>query len=196
LPDLRVSLAVAFLILSRLAYVAGTGYLLVQQDRRQSYTRKLGIEGGFARFKRDTTVLMVFDTVSFVLLNLLTIDTLHLPMPRWASIAIGATLGVIGLGTKAWATRILGPRSYYWYNFFEPQEPVKWVPKGPYKYLSNPMYGVGYLQTYGLAIMCSSLWGLIGSAFMQISIYVFNEVVEKPHFIALARSKGGMSAGD
>jgi protein-S-isoprenylcysteine O-methyltransferase Ste14 len=133
---------------------------------------------------------MVFDTGSFILLNLLTIDTLHLPGPRWAQVAFGVALGLLGLGVKTWATRILGPRAYYWYNFFEPAEPVQWVPRGPYKYLSNPMYGVGYLQTYGLAFMCASLYGMIAAAFMQITIYVFNEVVEKPHFRALARSTG------
>jgi protein-S-isoprenylcysteine O-methyltransferase Ste14 len=190
LPDLKVTLAFAFLILTRLAYVVGTGYLLVQQDRHQFYTRRHGIEGGFARFKRDTTILMIFDTGSFILLNLLTIDTMDLPLPRWSLVVIGAAIGVTALSVKAWATRILGPRAYYWYNFFEPAEPVKWVPRGPYKYLDDPMYSVGYLQTYGLALMCSSLWGLIGAAFMQISIFVFNAVVEKPHFLALASRTG------
>jgi protein-S-isoprenylcysteine O-methyltransferase Ste14 len=174
------------MILSRLAYVVGTGYMLVQQDRHQSYTRRFGIEGGFQRFKRATTILMVFDTVAFFLLNLLTIDTMDLPVPRWAQLAFGVSLGAIGLGVKLWATRILGPRAYYWYNFFEPAEPVQWVPRGPYTYLRNPMYSVGYLQTYGLAFMCASLYGLIAALFMQITIYVFNEVVEKPHFAALA----------
>jgi protein-S-isoprenylcysteine O-methyltransferase Ste14 len=167
--------------------VVGTGYMLVQQDRHQTYTRRYGVEEGFQRFKRASTILMVFDTGSFILLNLLTIDTLHLPGPRVAWIVAGAAIGAFGLGIKAWATRILGPRAYYWYNFFEPAEPVKWVPQGPYKYLNNPMYGVGYAQTYGLGLMCASLYGLIGALFMQITIFVFNEMVEKPHFIALAK---------
>jgi protein-S-isoprenylcysteine O-methyltransferase Ste14 len=191
LPDLRVGLAFAFLILSRLAYVVGTGYMLVQQDRHQSYTRRYGLEGGFQRFKRVSTILMVFDTGSFILLNLLTIDTMHLPVPRWSLIVFGAALGLLGLGVKTWATRILGPRAYYWYNFFEPAEPVQWVPRGPYKYLNNPMYGVGYLQTYGLAFMCSSLYGMIAALFMQVTIFVFNAMVEVPHFRALARAGSG-----
>jgi protein-S-isoprenylcysteine O-methyltransferase Ste14 len=161
--------------------------MLVQQDRHQSYTRRFGVEAGFQRFKTTSTILMVFDTLAFILLNLLTIDTMHLPGPRWAYIVFGVLLAVFGLGIKTWATRILGPRAYYWYNFFEPAEPVQWVPRGPYKYLSNPMYGAGYLQTYGLAFMCASLYGLIAALFMQITIYVFNEMVEKPHFIGLAK---------
>lgn len=187
LPETRLALAAAFLVLSRLAYVVGTGYMLVQQDRHQTYTRRLGVEGGFNYFRRVSTILMVFDTGSFILLNLLTIDTLDVPGPRWVYVVAGAALGILGLSVKAWATRILGPRAYYWFNFFEPAVPVQWVPRGPYKYLSNPMYGVGYLQTYGLAVMCASVYGLIGAAFMQICIYVFNETVEKPHFVALAK---------
>lgn len=194
MPDLRVGLAFAFLILARLAYVVGTGYMLVKQDRHQAYTRQYGVEEGFARFKRASTILMIFDTGSFILLNLLTVDTLHLPAPRWLWIVVGVLVAVLGLATKAWATKILGPQAYYWYNFFEPAEPVQWVPRGPYRFLSNPMYGVGYLQTYGFALMCASVYGLIGSLFMQVSIYVFNEMVEKPHFVALA-NKGAKSQG-
>jgi protein-S-isoprenylcysteine O-methyltransferase Ste14 len=164
--------------------------MLVQQDRHQTYTRRYGVEAGFQRFKRASTILMVFDTLSFILLNLLTIDSMHLPGPRWVQIAFGATLGLFALGVKTWATRTLGPRAYYWFNFFEPAEPVQWVPRGPYKYVNNPMYGVGYLQTYGLAFMCASLYGMVAALFMQLTIFVFNEIVEKPHFEALARSTG------
>jgi protein-S-isoprenylcysteine O-methyltransferase Ste14 len=187
LPDSQIVLAFAVLVLARLAYVVGTGYLLLQQERHQAYTRRHGLEGGFARFKRATTILMVFDVVAFIVLTVRSIDTMHLPGPRWAHIAFGVALSLIGLGVKTWATRILGPRAYYWYNFFEPAEPVQWVPRGPYKYFNNPMYGVGYLQTYGFAFMCASLYGLIAAVFMQMAIFVFNEVVEKPHFMALAK---------
>src|SRR5262249_22025860 len=108
----------------------------------------------------------------------------------------GVLLGAIGLGVKAWATRILGPQAYYWYNFFEPTEPVQWVPRGPYKALKNPMYSVGYVQTYGLALICGSLHGLIASAFMHICIFIFNATVETPHFEALAsKAKGQQPIG-
>jgi hypothetical protein len=56
------------------------------------------------------------------------------------------------------------------------------------------MYTLGYLQTYGLALVFASLPGLIASAFAQSAVLVFNHVVERPHYVALlrqARAPGG-----
>jgi hypothetical protein len=52
------------------------------------------------------------------------------------------------------------------------------------------MYGIGYLQTYGLALVCASWPGLVGALYMQVCIMVFNELVEKPHFLSLLRAAG------
>src|SRR5256885_843703 len=38
---------------------------------------------------------------------------------------------------------------------------------GPYRFLRNPMYTVGYLQTYGLALLVGSRFGLIMALFDQ-----------------------------
>ena len=184
-------LAFAFLVVARLAYVIGVGSMLKRQESHQVFTQRDGIAAGFARFKRWSTVLMIFDSVAFILLCVVTLDTMHLPVPRALQVVFGLAIGIFGLAIKSWATRSLGTQSYHWYNFFEPNEPLKSDPGGPYRFLKNPMYGVGYLQTYGLAFICASWPGLIAAAFMQASILVFNEVVEKPHFMALARNSSG-----
>ena len=47
------------------------------------------------------------------------------------------------------------------------------------------MYTVGYLQTYGLALLVGSRFGLITALFDQVAILAFYRLVERPHFTAL-----------
>jgi isoprenylcysteine carboxyl methyltransferase (ICMT) family protein YpbQ len=189
------SLAFAYLILARVGYALGVGIMLTRQERHQAFTRRYGVDGGYTRFKRISTLLMLNDGGAFILLCVVTANTMHLPVPRSLQIALGLVIGVFGIAIKTWATARLGPRAYYWYNFFVPSDPVMPDPPGPYRYLKNPMYGVGYLQTYGLALVCASLPGMLASVFMQASILLFNELVEKPHFKSLLRNAAARRTG-
>src|SRR6266576_522781 len=56
------------------------------------------------------------------------------------------------------------------------------VGAGPYRWLKNPMYTVGYLPVYGLALATASLVGLVAALFDQCAILTFYHLVEKPHF--------------
>ena len=49
------------------------------------------------------------------------------------------------------------------------------------------MYTIGYLPTYGLALMTRSLPGVIAAAFAHAAILIFYLLVEKPHFERLHR---------
>jgi len=171
----------AYAILSRLAYVLYVGFAL---RREELY----GPSGGFRRFRRRASFVMNNDAVAFVALCVATRNTVRLPMPLAASIALGAALAIIGLGTKLWAAQTLGSDAYYWQNFFEPELAGEPVSSGPYRFVSNPMYTIGYLPTYGLALLLRSLPGLFASVFAQAAILAFHFVVEKPHFERLHRS--------
>jgi protein-S-isoprenylcysteine O-methyltransferase Ste14 len=179
------ALAFSYHILSRLAYVLWVGRALHQQDRHQRFTRVAGGEAGFLRFRRIASRIMNNDGVSFVVLVLVTRDTLRLDLPRGAVIATGVVLATIGVGIKLWAAASLGSKAYYWHNFFVPSPPPTGPAPGPYRYISNPMYTLGYLQTYGLALMFGSLPALIASAFDQAAVLLFNHLVERPHYAAL-----------
>jgi protein-S-isoprenylcysteine O-methyltransferase Ste14 len=169
-------------IAARLAYV---GYVWVGLTRQQSgawWTRRWGIEGGFARFRRGASLVMAIDAVSFVAVCLVGWRTLPAVPPRAAAIVIGVVLVLLGVGTKLWAAATLGDKAYYWHNFFAPAAPVARASTGPYRYLKNPMYTVGYLQTYGFALITGSLAGLIASVCDQAAILVFHWRVERTHF--------------
>jgi protein-S-isoprenylcysteine O-methyltransferase Ste14 len=59
---------------------------------------------------------------------------------------------------------------------------------GPYRFLSNPMYTIGYLQTYGVALIVGSWPGLVAAVFAHVSILLFHFLIEKPHFERLQRT--------
>jgi protein-S-isoprenylcysteine O-methyltransferase Ste14 len=52
---------------------------------------------------------------------------------------------------------------------------------GPYRYLRSPMYTVGNLHLWGLALIAASLPAVVASAFDHLAILGFNRVVEQPH---------------
>ena len=176
-----------YFIASRLAYVVWVGWALRQQDRTRRFTREAGVEAGFRRFRRVASTLMNNDGVAFVILVLATRRTLSIALPQWMVLTAGGLMVVAGVGIKLWAASSLGAKAYYWHNFFSPDDPVPPTPPGPYRYVKNPMYTLGYLQTYGLALVFGSLPALIASGFAQAAVLVFNQLVERPHYAALMR---------
>jgi protein-S-isoprenylcysteine O-methyltransferase Ste14 len=170
---------------SRLAYVIGIGVALSRQHRHRIFTRTSGEAEGFRRFRRRAAFLLNNDAVSFVLLSLVTRNTLGPTLSVPVRVALGLVMIILGIGVKYWAALRLGPGAYYWENFFIPKPIVPLDPPGPYRYLRNPMYTVGYLHAYGFALLCGSWLGLVAAAFDQIAILIFHNRVEKPHFLAL-----------
>lgn len=181
-------LVFTYAILSRLAYVLFVGWTLRREEREGFYTARFGPVLGFRRFRRRAAWVMYHDAFAFILLCVVTRDTWALPLPSAVSFAIGAVLAIVGLGTKLWAARTLGSNAYYWHNFFNPAEAVGPVSSGPYRFISSPMYTIGYLPTYGLALLLRSYPGLIAAGFSQAAILVFYVLIEKPHFSRLHRS--------
>jgi len=177
-----VLIALAYHLASRLAYVLYIGVALGRQERSGHFTQRYGADAGFRRFRRTAAIVMYNDAASFVLLCVVSRDTLVLGLPRGLVMAVGALLVLVGLGTKLWATATLGGDAYYWRNFFAPIDRVVPAAAGPYRWLRNPMYTVGYLQTYGFALATGSLFGLGAALLDQAGILIFYRWIEKPHF--------------
>lgn len=175
------ALALSYQVASRLAYVLGVGILLTRQHRHQVFTRRDGVEAGFRRFRRIAALLMNNDVVALLVLCIVTRDTIVAgPSPAVLRVT-GALFVIVGLLVKFAAARRLGAPSYYWHNFFAPDQ-AQPLFSGPYRYLKNPMYTVGYLPAYGVALLCGSWIGLLAAAFDQVAILTFYFLVEKPHF--------------
>lgn len=178
-------LIIGYHLASRLAYVVGVGVALKQEEEHKAFTRPHGIEGGFRKFRRIAAALMNNDAISFFLLCILTRDTIRADLPAAVPL-VGVAFAIVGITVKVWAARSLAPGSFYWRNFFAPAAPMPYDPRGPYRFMKNPMYTLGYIHMYGWALMMTSLPGLIAAAFDQVAMLMFYHYVEKPHYEQLA----------
>ena len=87
---------------------------------------------------------------------------------------------LIGFGIKFWATWVIGIDVYYYKDLFHEKSHGEWTESGPYKWIKNPMYGVGYLHSYCLGIMFGSIFGLVYALICNVSIFIFYYLVELP----------------
>jgi protein-S-isoprenylcysteine O-methyltransferase Ste14 len=168
-------LALGYAVASRVAYVLYVGIALRRQER------SLGVVA-FRRFRRVASMLMTNDAVGLLAACLAGWGTLPGGWPRSVLVASGTLLVIVGIATKLWARATLGADAYYWANFFVETPAVTRVSAGPYRFIRNPMYTVGYLHAYGAALLAASLPGLFAALFAQVVILTFYVLVEKPHF--------------
>ena len=86
---------------------------------------------------------------------------------------------------KVWAASSLAPGTYHWRDFFVPADGRVRSTSGPYRFLSNPMYTVGYAHAYGVAVFLRSAPGLWAAAIAQDAILLLMVTVERPHVLRL-----------
>ncbi|HEV2750210.1 MAG TPA: PEMT/PEM2 methyltransferase family protein [Gemmatimonadales bacterium] len=184
-------IALAYQLASRLAYVLYIGIALARHEREAAASGRYGGEDAFRRFRRAAAFFMYNDALSLVLLCVVTWGSLPLDVPRALLITIGALLVLVGLGTKLWARATVGAGAYYWRDFFFPVNGPP-VTSGPYAFLKNPMYTVGYLQTYGVALVAASLPGLVAALIDHAGILIFYRLVERPHVERMHRPDGSI----
>lgn len=182
-------LALAYFTIARLSYVIYVSVELRAQSRRLGLEPRDVAEKRHEVFNRRALRLQNIDGISFASLCVAASRTMPWEGWEWAFIAVGVVLTVGGFGVKAWAVRCLGADSWTWHDFFVPKENFEPCRKGPYRWFSDPMYTLGYLQTYGIALMCASWHGLAAAIFSQASILLVNELVEKPHFRRLCSAE-------
>jgi len=175
-------IALAYHFAARLAYTLYIGLALQREERTGYLAERHGAEGAYRRFRRMAAILMYNDATSFVVMCLASRGTLGDGLPRVPVFVVGALLVIVGTVVKLWAAATLGAGPYYWRDFFVAADWKGPSTAGPYRYLRNPMYTVGYLQTYGFALVTRSWPGLAAALIDHVAILLFYRLVEKPHF--------------
>jgi len=156
---------------------------LRREETRQVFTRRGGPEEGFRRFRRTVSLLMDHDAAAFVGVCLVTRGTIPLPpAAEIGCIAAAAVLIVAGFAMKAWAAASVPPGTYYWRDFFVPPPPTAVSLSGPYRWFTHPMYSLGYIHAWGLALGLRSWPGLAASAMAQVAMFAVARWVEEPHY--------------
>ena len=103
-----------------------------------------------------------------------------IPLPAALKWGLFILVTVAGFGIKFWATWTVGVNTYYFRDLFLEKAHGNFTALGPYKWLANPMYGVGNLHLYCFALLTGSVFGLWFALGCHVSIYAFYFIVEKP----------------
>jgi len=177
-----VPLAEAWFVASRLAYVVLVGAWLRVESKERALSRREDPDAAWRRFRARASRLMVGDAAAFVALCIVTRGTFALDDSGWVGPVVGVLLIVLGVGIKTWATVNLPAGVFYWRDFFVPAEERTRSKKGPYRWISNPMYTLGYAHAYGFAVLLGSGPGIVGAVFAQIGVLLLAALVERPHF--------------
>jgi isoprenylcysteine carboxyl methyltransferase (ICMT) family protein YpbQ len=167
----------------RLAYVGYIWFMLSRQMNHHQFAENTGQEA-YRKFRRWLVVVMNLDAFFFMLATVKNSNEIVRLQPLF--VGGGLVFLLIGIATKVAALKALGSRGYYWYDFFLSEGPLSPpVRKGIYRYMKNPMYGVGYLHAYGFALICLSWTGVALAGFMQLTIKLFEYFVERRNFLRL-----------
>ena len=178
-PD-NAALGAAYFIISDILYLGFIFLVLSENGYRHWFIRRwkteeeayLAFEAilGFLFFHNGASLGFIASASPGSLFDFMSRELLTL-------IVVLMTLG--GFIIKIWSAKVVSIDIYYWKYMFLGRKITEFVVTGPYKFLSNPMYGVGQLQAYAFAIWYGSETGLIAAFANQFLIFTFYFTVEK-----------------
>lgn len=178
-PTNSVLAMVYFLVFEGL-YVGFITITLSKNGLRHWFVKKWGNEEqgylafeailGFLFFHNGVSIGYMASSTPGNWLDFISVDILFI---------LVATMFVSGFTVKLLAAKAVSVEIYYWKDMFMGKKISDFVVSGPYKYFSNPMYGLGQLQAYAVAIWYGSTYGLLAAALNQLMIFSFYYGVEK-----------------
>lgn len=173
-------LAIIYFIISEILYFGFISTVLLKNGLRHWFIRKSGDEHkGYLNYEATLGFLFFHNGVSIGYISSSSPGSLFPFLNGNFLILIAVFMFVTGLGIKVSAANAVSVEIYYWKDMFLGRKVSDFVITGPYKYFSNPMYGVGQLPTYATALWYGSHFGLIASFLNQTLIFTFYYLVEK-----------------
>ena len=172
-------LALGYALASILCYVGFIFVVLPQNGLRHWFIKRWGEEHGYLAFEATLGFLFFHNAAAIGYVATSSPGTLLSFIPGAVVVTLATTLFVVGAVTKLWAAMAVSVDIYYWKDMFLGRGVCAFVKTGPYKYLSAPMYGVGQLQAYALAIWYGSPTGLAMAALNQCCVFLFYFAVEQ-----------------
>lgn len=176
--------------LAGVLFVARQSFLLLSFTPRgiaHWLRTRYGVQRGAEAYEGITALFFLYRSYSYSLLvqktSLLSADWLlpyapYLHLVGWLMIGLGSVV-------NTWAFLSIGRPAYYYLDMYYGRFLQPFTHSGLYRLLKNPMYSVGQLPAYGLALFYGSGWGLLFSAANQVCCYVFYYVAERPHIRAV-----------
>lgn len=173
--------AVLYFVASTMTYLGFIFLVLPKNGLRLQLMNRLGEENAYNYYEGFLAFAFFHNGASITFISQSSIGSgFWGDVPQFIILLLVGVLFVVGLGIKIWSAYVVGIPIYYWKDMFVGRKVSDFVESGPYKYLSNPMYGVGQLQVYAIAIYYNSVYGLIFGAINQFLVFFFYFLVERP----------------
>lgn len=172
-------IAIIYFIISIMLYFGFITFVLRKKGYRLWFIKKWGEEKGYLIYEGILGFLFFNTAASIGYVSLSTSGKLFGFIDKTVLLIIVVFLFIAGFVTKIWSTAVTSVDTYYWRDMFLRKKICKFTTKGPYKYISNPMYSFGQLQSYAVAIYYQSIYGLIIAALYQLGTYLFYYIIEK-----------------
>lgn len=177
-PD-NVSLAFFYFALSELLYIGFISVVLSKNGLRLWFVKKWGDEGGYLVFEAILGILFFHNALSIGYVASATSDGFSFDINRYVFLILIGIPFIAGFIIKILAAKAVSVDIYYWKDMFLGRKICDFVVTGPYKYFSNPMYGVGQMQAYAAALWYVSGYGLLAAFLNQALIFTFYYMSEK-----------------
>jgi protein-S-isoprenylcysteine O-methyltransferase Ste14 len=179
-----IELAIIYFAVSTIVYIGFICLILPKQGLRLRLIERFGEEKAYLYYEAFLAFAFFQNGVALSFISQCSAGSgFRDAFPRAIVIILLLLLFAAGLVTKIWAAYVVGIPIYYWKDMFLGRKVSEFVETGPYKYLSNPMYGIGQLQVYAIAIYYDSVYGIIFGAINQALVFLFYFTVEKPFII-------------
>lgn len=173
-------------IASGLFYYGGNAWLCSAHGSRLLRER-VGDERAVAI--HELYLAVAFPNQAYALSSVAEVSAGSLPIDPTVAGVLAALLFIVGSGVKLWATALTGLDAYYYRGLFLRRAEGELVRRGPYRWLDHPMYGVGYLHGYAVAVAVASLPGLLLALAFHGAIQLFQRLVEQPFVDELVRAQ-------
>lgn len=176
---LNSNLAIAYFLAFEVLYMSFIVFVLSKDGLRHLFIRTWGEEKGYLAFEAILGFLFFHNGVSIGYIASSTPGNIFHFIPENFLLILVTVLFITGFTIKILAAKAVTIEIYYWKDMFLGRKIADFVVSGPYKYLNNPMYGLGQMQAYAMAIWYGSAYGL-GAAFLnQGLLFIFYYLVER-----------------
>jgi len=168
-----------YFLISEVLYIGFITVVLSKDGLRHWFVKKWGEDKGYLNFETLVGFLFFNNAASIGYIASANPGNLFGFVDKYLIFIITAILFIGGFTVKVLAAKVVTIDIYYWKDMFLGRKITDFVVTGPYKYFSNPMYGIGQLPAYAVAIWYQSPDGLVVAALNQMLVFTFYFLVEK-----------------
>lgn len=172
--------AVIYFIVAEIMYIGFIMLVLSRRGFRLWFKKNWSDEEeGYLAYEAILGFLFFHNALSMGFIASSTQKAVDLHADRQIFIIVILIAFAIGYLVKILAAKVVSIDIYYWKDMFLGKKITEFVVSGPYKYLSNPMYGIGQLPAYAAAIWYESYYGFMAAFLNQCLIFSFYYFFER-----------------